>query len=349
MRTSRKLTLSLLALFALVVMSASALAADPGSPYPATSEVSDQKAGSLLIYNYYNAGSGGEGSSNNTRINITNTSSTDSAYVHLFYASNTFGCSVADHFICLTKNQTATFEMADIDPLSEGYIVAVAVDYYTGCPVAFNHLIGDEFINADGYVANLGAEAFAALWGGPGGTSVAPLLPDCDENSAAAVLRFNGVVGTKAGAGYNRAPSVLAISSLAPPDTSDTRVIINRLGGSLFTSSDSVGSMFVWLFDDAENAFSFTISGGCQYRADWTSTSPRVAPRLGTIIPPDRSGWAKLWATSAISSSNPGPRGIIGAVLVKGDEGGYNGGRNLHKLTLTPNDGYLMPVFPPTC
>ena len=53
MRTSRKLINGLLALCALVVVSSAALAADPGLPYPAASEVSDQKAGSILIYNTY--------------------------------------------------------------------------------------------------------------------------------------------------------------------------------------------------------------------------------------------------------------------------------------------------------
>ncbi|MGH9768827.1 MAG: hypothetical protein ACREAB_15455, partial [Blastocatellia bacterium] len=73
MTASRKLTSALLALFALVMISASANAADPGLLFPPTSEVSDQKAGSVLFYNFYTSGAT-SGNTQNTRINITNTS-----------------------------------------------------------------------------------------------------------------------------------------------------------------------------------------------------------------------------------------------------------------------------------
>ncbi|MBP6822701.1 MAG: hypothetical protein KA368_14220, partial [Acidobacteria bacterium] len=56
MRTSLKIAHTLLAIFALTVISSFALAADPGLAYPATSEASDQKAGSVLIYNTYTSG-----------------------------------------------------------------------------------------------------------------------------------------------------------------------------------------------------------------------------------------------------------------------------------------------------
>jgi hypothetical protein len=312
-------------------MSASALAADPGLTYPPTSEVSDQKAGSILIYNYYTSVAGQE-SSANTRINITNTSSTSAAFVHVFFVAN--GCSVADNFLCLTKNQTATFLISDVDPGMKGYIVAVAVDGVLGCPVAFNFLIGDEYVKtADGFEANLGAEAIAALYNGS--------LPGCDSNSITAVLRFNGVVGN----GYNCLPRVLALSNIPPPSAADTKVIVNRVGGSLLTSADTIGSMFGWLFDDAENAFSFTITGSCQYEDTWKGNIPRVTPRIGVVIPAQRSGWGKIWANA--------DRGILGAMFVNatGDAAadGFDGGHNLHKLTLTCVETYTMPVFPPSC
>jgi hypothetical protein len=334
MTTSRKLTSALLALFALVVMSASAFAADPGSPYPATSEISDQKAGSILIFNYYTSVAGQE-ASGNTRINITNTSSTSPAYVHVFFVAN--GCSVADNFLCLTKNQTATFLISDVDPGMKGYIVAVAVDQANGCPVAFNHLIGDEYVKtADGFEANLGAEAIAALYG----TSANPVLPGCNDQQITALLKFNGKFD-----GYNCLPRVLALSSIPSPSAADTKVVINRIGGSLMTSAETIGSMFGWLFDDAENAFSFTVTGGCQYEETWKGNTPRVTPRIATLIPAQRTGWSKLWANA--------DRGILGAMIVNPTAGegpdAFEGGHNLHKLTLTCVETYIMPVFPPSC
>jgi hypothetical protein len=322
----------MLALFTLLIMSSAAFAADPGSPYLASAEVSDQKAGSVLIYNYYTSVAGQE-SEANTRINITNTSSTSKAFVHLFFVAD--GCSVADNFLCLTKNQTASFMISDVDPGMKGYIVVVAVDGDTGCPISFNHLIGDEYVRtAAGFKANLGAEAFAALFSGA--------IPGCDENSSfTADLAFNGSFS-----GYNRAPRVLALSNIpSPGDGNETLVIINRVGGSLMTSAETIGSMFGWLFDDSENAFSFTVTGGCQYEAVWKGNTPRVTPRIATVIPSNRSGWAKL--------SSVVDRGIVGAMLVK-NEGGeedaaFTNGHNLHKLTLSSSNTYTIPIFPPSC
>src|SRR5215471_3652965 len=132
MTTSRKLTSAFLALFALVMLSASALAADPGIVYPPESAVSDQKAGSVLFYNFYSSGAT-SGATQNTRVNITNTSSTAPAFVHLFFVDGA-SCSIADSFICLTQNQTASFLASDVDPGVSGYIVAVAVEPRVGCP-----------------------------------------------------------------------------------------------------------------------------------------------------------------------------------------------------------------------
>src|SRR5437016_4431166 len=126
------LVLLVLSAFAAIVL---AQAPNVGAPYPATSEVSDQKAGSILIYNFYTSSSS-NANLTNTRINITNTNSTMSIAVHLFFVDGTT-CSPADAFMCLTPNGTATFVTSDIDPDVTGYIIAVASSSTTGCPINF--------------------------------------------------------------------------------------------------------------------------------------------------------------------------------------------------------------------
>src|SRR5262249_6959915 len=133
MRTSRKLAHALYALFALIVLSSFALAADPGATYPPTSEASDQKQGSLLIYNVYTSGAT-SGTTQNARINITNTSTSSGTAVHFFFVSD--GCSIADSFVCLTETQTATFLASDVDPGVTGYVVAIAT-FSSGSPREF--------------------------------------------------------------------------------------------------------------------------------------------------------------------------------------------------------------------
>ena len=325
-----KLTRAALAMFALLMMAAAALAADPGSPYPATSDVSDQKAGSLLVYNYYTSGAT-SGNAQNTRINITNTSSASLAFVHLFFVADT--CQVADSYICLTPNQTASFLASDVDPGVSGYIVAVAVNS-DGCPTVFNWLVGDEYVKTStGHAANLGAEAFAAL-------------ARTDETcSSTAVLSFTGAgtPATGAAAIYNLVPRVVAASNVpSRADGNDTMIVINRIGGNLGLGMDSLGTLFGIFYNDTENSLSFSFSGGCQFMSSLNNNFPRITPRFETFVPAGRSGWLKVGRQTA--------GGIVGAVLNTGTtQAAYKGGRNFHKLTLSPTSSLIIPVFPPSC
>ena len=332
MRTSRKLTHALLALFALVVMSSFALAADPGLAFPATSEASDQKAGSVLFYNIYTSGAT-SGNTQNTRINITNTNAFFSQFVHLYFVAE--GCSIADSYICLTANQTASFLASDVDPGISGYLVAVSVGGVTGCPIAFNSLIGDEYVKfTSGHAANLGAVAFAALYDG--------VLPGCDGNSVTATINFDGTA-----TGYNRAPAVLALDNVGSrADGNDTLLIINRVGGNLGIGASTISTIFGLLYDDAENVLSFSVSGSCQLRNSLSNNFPRTAPRFETFIPAGRTGWVKFF-------NQTGAIGLLGAAInananAGSSAGAFNGGHNLHHLTLT-TASYVVPVFPPSC
>ncbi|HQR36349.1 MAG TPA: hypothetical protein PLK30_26730 [Blastocatellia bacterium] len=335
MRYTRSLTHVFYALFALIVLSASAMAADPGLVYPATSEASDQKAGSILFYNVYTSGAT-SGNTQNTRINITNSDAFFSQFVHLYFVAE--GCSIADSYICLTANQTASFLASDVDPGITGYIVAVAVDGRLGCPIRFNSLIGDEYVKfTSGHAANLGAVAITAV---PVVDGFAEQQAICDPNSVTATLNFDGVQ-------YNRVPAVLALDNVGSrADGNDTLVIINRVGGNLGIGASTLGTLFGLLYDDAENVLSFSVSGSCQLRNSLSNNFPRTTPRFETFIPAGRTGWAKVF-------SQTGTIGLLGAAInlnpnAGASAGAFNGGHNLHHLTLT-TASYVVPVFPPSC
>jgi hypothetical protein len=316
-------------------MASAAFAADPGQPFPAASELSDQKAGSVLIYPFYISSTAAP-NQNNTKMTITNTSSTSAAFVHLYFVDGQT-CTVADRFMCLTANQTASFNAFDEDPGVRGYLVAVAVDGVIGCPWSHNFLIGDEFIKTGGtHQANLGAEAFAALFVG-----TIPNTPPCGT-AATTTLAFNGVQ-------YNMGGKVLAVASIPSfLDSNDTRLIVVRVGGDLVTggSGRSTGTLFGLLFNDAEDGFSFSVPGSCQVFERLRNGFPRTVPPFTEVIPQNQTGWMKFWPT------NP-EIAVVGAVLnynpnAATSSSAFTGGHNLHKLTLA-SDTATMPIFPPTC
>ncbi len=301
----------------------------PGTIPATSSESSDQKAGSVLIYNVYTSGAT-SGNTQNTRINITNAHSTLPSFVHLFFVAE--GCSVADSYLCLTANQTASFLASDLDPGTTGYLVAVAVNS-TGCPISFNYLIGDEYVKfTSGHAANLGAEAFSAI---PGGR------PACDANSVTATLNFDGI-------SYNRTPATLALDNVGSrADGNDTLLILNRIGGNLGIGASTLGTVFGIFYDDAENALSFSVSGSCQLRSSISNNFPRTTPRFETFIPAGRTGWLRIF-------SQTGAIGITGSAInsnanASSSAGAFNQGHNLHHLTLNSQMSYVIPIFPPSC
>src|SRR5262249_24375802 len=133
-------------------VTANCTAIGPGTEFRARSEVSDQKAGSVLIYPIYTSSVGQN--NQNSRHAITHIHPVLKAFVHLFFVAD--NCAVSDAFICLTPNQTSVFLASDLDPGTTGHMIAVAIDQQTGCPVNFNFLIGDEYVKfSSGHAANL--------------------------------------------------------------------------------------------------------------------------------------------------------------------------------------------------
>jgi predicted extracellular nuclease len=302
----------------------------PGTPAPSTSILSDQRAGSALIYNIYTS-SAIAPNAQNTSVSVTNIEPSRPAYVHFFFVDGST-CSVADSYLCLTPNQTATFFASDLDPGTTGYIMAVAVDQ-NGCPVNFNYLIGGEYVKfASGHSANLGAEAVSAIAGA---------LPLCNENSTLAQLSFDGV-------SYGALPRVLALDNVpSRADGNDTMLILNRIGGDLSATAAPLTHIYGIFYNDTETGVSFDFNpNSCQIRSSISNHFPRIPTRFEQFVPSGQSGWLKLYSTD--------DQGILGLAInfninAAAKANAFNHGHNLHKLRLTLNVSLTIPVFPQGC
>ncbi|MGE0129547.1 MAG: hypothetical protein AB7U82_15830 [Blastocatellales bacterium] len=309
---------------------------NPGVPYPALSEVSDMKEGSVLFYPIYTSDAANS-NSQNTRISMTNTSNTEGVTVHLF-AVDGASCAVLDAFLCLTPNQTTTFLASDFDPGNSGYLVVVAVEDDTGLPRAFNELIGDEYVKfSSGHAANLGAEAVAATMMFPAGTN---------PNVTSVTLKFDGV-------NYNRLPRILAADNIpSPGDGNSTMLIVNRVGGNFTLGGGLIGAISGLLFDDQENQFSFISNqSSCQFRTTLSNSFPRTFTPFSRVIDSGHSGWMKFWG---VDDGRGSEKALLGAMInlnlsAKANASAYNQGHNLHKLTLTDKAEIVVPVFIPSC
>jgi len=328
MRTSRYFSSLFITLAALFMLATTALAADPGIPFPADGAVNDQKPGSILIYNVY-ISSPTNPAAENTRIGLTNISDFRAASVHLFFIDGAT-CSPADSIICLTPRQTAVIRASDVDPGTMGYIVAVAIDS-NGCPVVQSTLIGDEYVKfQSGHEANLPAESVSAK-----------TVPVCDDTNTTVALNFNGVQ-------YDQLPQTVALDNIqSRVDNNDTLLILNRVSGNLGIGADALGAVSGLLYNDAENGYSFSFTEStCQVKFSITNTKPRTAPRLTTVIPSGRSGWMKFY--NFIGTP------LLGAAInfnpaASASPTAFNQGHNLHKLRLASNSSVTIPVFPPNC
>lgn len=313
-----------------VLLASTTHAADPGTILPASSDASDNKPGSLLIYNYYNSDSSNATVRNST-VSITNTNSNRSVVVHFFFVSSL--CSVADFKARLTQNQTYAFEVSDVDPDISGYIIAVA-ENNEGVPISHNALIGDIYIRDDAKSVNLNAVSFAADWG-----AIGTPIPSASGASHTIAIEFSGAPG-----GYNKLPAAVALSNIPSRATGDrTLLVLNSIGGDYATSAgDGTRAIFGILYDDAERSASFSLSFNCQYARMIEDSAPRTVPRFSTFVPAGRTGWMRLY-------SQDGTKGLMGAMMVWNiaPGGARQGAHNLHHLTVTSTaTSATLPVFP---
>jgi hypothetical protein len=310
-QTFRRLINLVFIVCALALMTAAALA----QGYPTgNSHLSDMKPGSVLFYNKYTSNPSNP-QQGDTQINITNTHQSADVTVHLFLVDGST-CSIADSFISLTQNQTASFLLSDFDPGVTGYIVAVAVG--GGAPTQFNWLIGDEYIReTDGRQANLAAVSIAKR-------SPGDVVPSGDGTAA---LIFDD-------ADYERLPASVALSNFNSQATDNTQVNIYSPSANLITGGSlSSSTIFTLVYDDAERVFSTSTRFVC-YGVIQLSSLRVAGGSLNTIVPAGRTGWIRF---------NGGGRPLLGASIQRGPV--FMGGHNLHALTLLPSYTITIPAF----
>lgn len=308
-QTFRRLITFALVMAALSLLSTAAFA----QAYPiGNSHISDMKPGSVLFYNRYSSNPSNP-QLGDTQINITNVSQSLSASVHLFLVDGG-SCSIADSFIGLTPNQTASFLMSDIDPGIAGYVVAVAVD---DGPTQFNNLIGTEFIReTDGKMGFLQAVSIAKR-------SPGSVAPDADGLTS---LIFND-------AEYERLPTVLGLSTFNSQTTDSTSLAIYSPSSNLIIGAVTSVNVFSLLYNDAEVALSSSFQIRC-YRYETLTSLFNRGGGINRHVPSGRTGWIRMTA-----SGNP----ILGSILSKGPV--FTGTHNLHALSLLSSYTIQVPSF----
>lgn len=305
----RCLTHSAFVVCAVALMSAAAFA-----QYPiGQSSIGDMKPGSVLFFSRYTSNPVNP-AMGDTQINITNVNQNSGINVHLFLVDGA-SCSIADSFVGLTQNQTASFLVSDFDPGISGYIVAVATG--GGGPTQFNSLIGSEFIRENnGITAYLQAMTVAKR-------SAGDVLPDAEGQT---ILKFDGV-------DYEQLPSALAVATFNSQTVDSNYLSIFSPSNNLVIGGVVNTNVFTLLYNDAEVAISSSFTVSCYRYESFLSLFNRGGG-INRHVPSGRTGWIRMTASG---------RPILGSVFGKGPV--FVGGHNLHALQLLGSYSIVVPFF----
>ena len=303
-------------------------AADPGLPLPETTEASDQKLGSLLIFPFYSS-SATAPASEDTRLALTNTNPTMPVTVMLHFINGESG-AVRISYLCLQPNQIITFTASAFDPGVRGFAIILAVNNI-GAPIKFNHLVGEADIKlATGPRGSLKAIAVAAL-------NLTPTL----TTQSFFTLNFNGVM-------YNKLPRVLSLDNLrSVADGNTTVLVVNRLSNLILAPSVNappLNQIFGVLYDEDANPFSVSFTSATpQLYGVLSDSFPLMTPRYSNLISTGRRAWLRLYKQNEDIA-------LCGAVLnsnANAAANAFTGARNLRAVTLTTASMSVAVYWPP--
>lgn len=319
-------------------------------------QVSDQKAGSLLVFPFY----GSDGAGGDTRLTITNVGPvaapgvmtaqaiSNQLNVHLFFLDAV--CAQADVFLCFTKYQSYSFKASEWDPVTkQGELIAVVVDN-NGVPTSYNGLIGNAFVNTTvggaKWVGNYSPEAFASV----GNANLNPSVASPGGTLAGLPLNNaprDGVAAPGGPVGYDAAASRFAVEFQSPVDSKNQAILTMGLIGPVGTNlggNAAFGTGVIYRND--EKAFSFTPPGpGCSVITLIDDSKIRIVGGLSNSISTGKTGTA-IW-----SVGNAAFGAAVGLFVTPVQaNGGWSGIRTLHKMAVNPVFGGLsIPIFMPLC
>lgn len=282
----------------------------------------DNRPGSVLVFPYYTSNND---ASADTLITIANPSNVQ-VDVHLYFIDRLF-CQQGDIPFALTPNATITMKMSEMDPLSSGYLIAVAQDL-TGKVTPTACISGNAFVKAPaGYIfsgageirGDYGATGFKAL------TSFAPV-------DGILELSFDGVKLEKMPRYFG---AELQNPTVAPGQT----IVLAGLVGDVSTgeitgaSANGVGQLFN--ANEEMRSFSNFIKGNCHSITTFTTTAPRV-----TVV----GGINNFITAGSVGIMKFPTAGGAGILITPRNNAGWSGIRTLSYLATT-NAKLFVPAF----
>lgn len=289
--------------------------------------VGDQKPGSVLFFNRYSSNASNT-SREDTTINLTNTSPTQTAYVRLFLITGAT-CQPAEVQLCLAPQQTVSLLMSDLDPGVKGYAMAVATNLQ-GEPIQFNWLTGNAILRQPGsnisgsYSSVLGAVAIAKRKEG-----------NVPNTNGLAEMSFDDV-------NYDRLPGQIAFDSV-PSQISATNATLLSIFRPLADLSGTASSVSVQITGWGQNgqgqvaSSTGNLSSACY--SEVTMGTFRLQPTpISQLLPSGATAWFAASANDLLP--------LLGAQFNSGE---FNSGGNARPLTFSAEYKIKIPVTPVTC
>lgn len=279
---------------------------------------SESKAGSLLFFPRFASGVYGS-----TRLSLTNTHPTLRARLRLFFTGLVEPALMNEYIIILQPNQTTTLDVNEYAANQKGWVMAMAIDGRAQ-PFQYNYVLGSAVVKEQtaGLVTGYNALALA-------------------KNSTGAAARNSDGVTTDLifdDTNYDRLPATLALNGVPNQQDTTTNFGFARPPLSVLETPNTRGSLGVTLYDDLLASFGATL-GQLEVKLGNVRNNASAPPITNTIQKGHR-GWFKVnssspifaWFNNLASTPFSGTGGTW--------TGGFNGGANLHILTLT--DNYLL-------